>query len=493
MKLVGRTAFALLPLALVVACDEEILGESSSSDPTDTVDGTKNGDESDVDCGGSTTPKCAEGRACRSHTNCESLTCKAGVCIAARPDDGLKNGDESDVDCGGTKTKAPRCAAGKGCGSDGDCASGACSYKGVCVARPSCKVRLGGDTCGPGEHEDPTNKNESCCTTLPLKMPDHEIELDKYTITAGRMRVFLESINGNVRAWVKKNRPTGWDPTWDDYVPTGFDVDPVEDAKGGLRGVHSSVWHQLGSTALTDRLAKDGKPYRYGCYLKGYGTHTYWMPDEVMTGTLQDQRHAYSKDVLDPKALNCVTSIMLRAFCHWDWPGSTLPTYLEYRYAYDAGDSKGHQYPWGNTPAPAGYRTLEQEVQWDANGNRVVFVPRNGEGRGTSFLHANWGQSYTWPENTAYPDMSPHIAAPGRFPTGNGPFGHADIGGNVFDMTRTMSGTDGQHPDNRMVSWGRNGSYGGHDLPFGGYDDPYTAPIMRKYGFAGGRCAMPKK
>ena len=88
--------------------------------------------------------------------------------------------------------------------------------------------------------------------------------------------------------------------------------------------------------------------------------------------------------------------------------------------------------------------------------------------------------------------MTPHIAAPGRFPKGNGPFGHSDIGGNVFDMTSTMDGAKGMHPDDREVSWGRNGTYGGHDLPFAEYDKPWTAVTMRKYGFSGGRCAKPK-
>lgn len=38
--------------------------------------------------------------------------------------DGVKNGDESDVDCGGT---CPRCATSKICRRDGDCLSGFCS------------------------------------------------------------------------------------------------------------------------------------------------------------------------------------------------------------------------------------------------------------------------------------------------------------------------------------------------------------------------------
>lgn len=477
MSSAARGSVVACILAFVAGCDME--ATLSSEDATEPG-------------GAGIVKNRADGESCSADAECAHRWCKGGVCTTPRPNDGVKNGDESDVDCGGTITGAPRCALGKGCADDGDCASHACDYKKRCIARPSCKIHMGGDTCGPGEHDDPANQNESCCKSLDLPMPDGTIELDKYTITAGRMRVFLESIGGNVRAFVKKNPPPGWDPVWDDFVPTGWDVDPKEEAKGGLAGVHSSVWHQLGATALTDRVGHNGKPFLYGCFISGYGTHTYWMPDDVQKNVLQDIPHRFPKDILDTKALNCATSLMMRAFCHWDWPGSSLPTYLQYRFAYDGGDPDNHYYPWGNGPAPLGYRTLEQEVQVDANGNPKTFIPYGGEGRGTSFDFANWGQSYTFPKETSYPDMTPHIAAPGRYPKGNGPFGHADIGGNVFDFTSTMTGENGMHPDDREVAWGRNGTYGGHDLPFAEYDKPWVAVTMRKYGFAGGRCAKPK-
>ena len=41
----------------------------------------------------------------------------------SRPDDEVQNGDETDVDCGGTTKGTPRCAAGKECAVNGDCAS----------------------------------------------------------------------------------------------------------------------------------------------------------------------------------------------------------------------------------------------------------------------------------------------------------------------------------------------------------------------------------
>src|SRR6185503_5019762 len=103
-----------------------------------------------------------------------------------------------------------------------------------------------------------------------------------------------------------------------------------------------------------DRVGRDGKPFLYGCDIQGNGTHTYRMPDEIQTGVLFDIPHKYSQEILDAKALNCVTVLMLMAFCEWDWPGSRVPTYLETRWAWHAGDLD-RKYPWGSSPAPVGF------------------------------------------------------------------------------------------------------------------------------------------
>lgn len=468
------------------------------------IDGKKNNDETDVDCGGARSPKCAEGKRCNLPANCASGACVNGVCATPRPDDGIQNGDESDVDCGGTITGAPRCAAGKRCAQNGDCASDGCSYKKVCVDRPSCTPHYGGDTCGGGEPDDPTAKHESCCTSLDLPVPDKPISMDKYHVTAGRFRVFLDAVNGNVRQFVKQHRPAGWDPIWDDFVPSGWDVDPaLANDKNGFRKLHSSVWHQLGGTALLDKLGRDGQPFRYGCQIKGNGTHTYRMPDDVQTDILDDVPHAYSQDVLDAKTLNCVTALMLMAFCEWDWPGSRLPTYAETRFAWHAGDPGSHKFPWGNSPAPVGY-LYPGDVFGPESGSpepsgkygEYAVVPNGSKGEVGDPSYANWKYNYAYPSNpypnTFYPDFSAHISAPGRFPKGNGPFGHADLAGNVFDLTSTITGSPGQHPDDREVTWGRNGAWEGHEIPFASENGPWTAPVMRKYGKAGGRCVKEK-
>jgi hypothetical protein len=121
------------------------------------TDGVKDGTETDVDCGGGTCLPCAAGQMCAVGTDCQSGICQAGKCqpAAASCTDGIKNGNETDVDCGGGT--CPKCATGKGCLAGADCVSGICSA-GICQA-PTCNdgvkngtetdVDCGGGTCLP--------------------------------------------------------------------------------------------------------------------------------------------------------------------------------------------------------------------------------------------------------------------------------------------------------------------------------------------------------
>lgn len=150
----------------------------------------------------------------------------------ARSDDHVKNGSETDVDCGGLG--APKCAEGKSCATDSDCTA-ACSYAKKCIAEPSCKPHLGGDTCGTGEVGDPGAKHESCCRSLKVPgytdaaHPGKTVYVDKYEITAGRVRAWMDQLasesgrSANVKAWIAKHRPQLWDSAWDAFLPTGVE------------------------------------------------------------------------------------------------------------------------------------------------------------------------------------------------------------------------------------------------------------------------------
>src|SRR4029079_11675815 len=109
-------------------------------------------------------------------------------------------GDESDVDCGGSTTGAPRCALGTGCVRGDDCASKACNYAKKCVSSRSCTVHHGGDTCGPGPDGDPNGVFEDCCLSLPVPAnAEAKYVVDKYIVTAGRVRAFVDQLNGDLK------------------------------------------------------------------------------------------------------------------------------------------------------------------------------------------------------------------------------------------------------------------------------------------------------
>ena len=120
-------------------------------------DGRKNGNELDVDCGGSCPLACGQGSPCTQPSDCLSGLCSAttGKCIGNRCLDTVKDGDETDVDCGGTCPTA--CALGKSCKAAGDCASHICNTQTETCVATRCQdgvrddaetgVDCGGGTC----------------------------------------------------------------------------------------------------------------------------------------------------------------------------------------------------------------------------------------------------------------------------------------------------------------------------------------------------------
>jgi plastocyanin len=103
------------------------------------TDVTKNGAETDVDCGGPACDKCADGKLCSTGNDCSSQVCSGSPssCQAPSCTDGAKNGGETDVDCGGAC--AAKCGVGKGCASGADCSGGICSA-GACAQINGCDL-----------------------------------------------------------------------------------------------------------------------------------------------------------------------------------------------------------------------------------------------------------------------------------------------------------------------------------------------------------------
>jgi hypothetical protein len=130
-----------------LACD----GAGATTLVNDAADHTNNGErdgnETDVDCGGGCEP-CTDGRGCAAAADCESRVCTGDVCQVPLCTDGVKNGNETGADCGGSCviTALRTCADGEGCAVAPDCQSGVC-VEGVCQAT-SCAddVKNGSET-----------------------------------------------------------------------------------------------------------------------------------------------------------------------------------------------------------------------------------------------------------------------------------------------------------------------------------------------------------
>ncbi len=119
-------------------CEDDICVASGTDTCTNK---TKDGDETDVDCGGKGCPKCKNGKACDGDDDCQSGKCEEDICVASSADtctNKTKDGDETDVDCGGS---CPQCKEGKACQKNGDCDTGKCGDSGKCE-----KAAVVGDT-----------------------------------------------------------------------------------------------------------------------------------------------------------------------------------------------------------------------------------------------------------------------------------------------------------------------------------------------------------
>jgi hypothetical protein len=126
-----------------VACVSGFCGDPTC---TDTV---KNGDETDKDCGGSCTKKCGTAEGCATGADCASQVCDATAltCKAPACNDTKQNGDETDVDCGGSCTK--KCDPTKACLVDADCTSQVCD-----PTSKQCKAAACDDTKKNGTETD---------------------------------------------------------------------------------------------------------------------------------------------------------------------------------------------------------------------------------------------------------------------------------------------------------------------------------------------------
>jgi hypothetical protein len=334
------------------------------------LNGVRDGDEAGVDCGGSCVTPCsvgssgtgADGGGSSSGGEAGGQTPSDSGSGSGGGIDGVRDGSETDVDCGGPN--APKCAEGKSCLVDDDC-DVACSYAKKCISTPSCKPHLGGDTCGTGEVGEAGVQHESCCRTL--KVPGYEdpshpgktVYLDKYEITAGRVRAFIETLssrNGgkpDVKSWIAAHRPQIWDPAWEQFLPSDTEGGVVTIGRRLLGDPRPEDAGEVGPPGPgvilpppTDQPRHMGTNYQFGSeiyvdlhgnncatYAGSYGAPTYYYPPDILArdgqmpranGVTASGAPVAAKDLLDVKSMNCITNAMLAAFCAWD--GGQLAT-----------------------------------------------------------------------------------------------------------------------------------------------------------------------
>jgi len=381
---------------------------------------------------------------CTSAADCDGGRCVASACVAPTCTDGVKDGTETDIDCGGAAC-AP-CAIAKSCVASTDCVSKGCDYTKHCIASPSCTQHHGGDTCGAGEDTDlgagavPATDEESCCTSVAI--PGTTFTVDKYLITAGRIRAWVTQLAGNLRSFTETipASNTNWNPAWNQYIPsTVSEVDlqlgpypapltpspyPPSDTTLNTAGEPTGNW--LGQWRDGCSMGKTGSPD---------GARTWWTDYAIGS---DEAPIAYPQDFLDDKAINCIDAYMLTAFCIWD--GGHLATGAELAAAWGAGP-----FPWsGTAPGVLINQTTQEPSGTDSHGLNASSYVAHEFGLSPAEFVAPY--TYNYDPYNLDADNTIHIPAPGRFPLGAGPYGHMDLAGASYTATAIQAGTNSTQP-----------------------------------------------
>ena len=245
-----------------------------------------------------------------SSTDC-SFVCSGGSCSGA-----CSPGAQQ---CSGATPQT--CSAAGAWLSAAACPFGAC-VDGACIdlsAGKYCNIAGDGLTnCGP-------SGNENCCTSAVVTGGTVQLDsthtatvsdykLDKYEITVGRFRKFVDAV------------VAGWTP------PVGSGKHSHLNGGSGLSngsGGYEPGWDATWNTNLpTAKATWDGTSY-----LACDATYQTWTS---------------AAGANEKRPVNCTNWYQSEAFCIWD--GGFLPSEAEWQYAA-AGGSEGRQYPWSVPPS----------------------------------------------------------------------------------------------------------------------------------------------
>ncbi len=294
--------------------DASVGGAGGAGGSSGGTGGTGGGDagvacvSGDRRCNADTPETCDAGGAWQAGTMCSGAmpVCLAGACVECTPGAKQCSAQVPEVcDAGGAWQVGTACGGGTTC------------QAGVCVAgSTSCQTSGAGlSDCGPGGDLD-------CCTSLLVTGGTFDrsneasypatvsgFRLDKYEVTVGRFRKFVDAVVG------------GWLPA------AGSGKHTHLSGGGGLNGGTEPGWDTAWNTYLPNVKATwDGTSY-LGCG----ATHQTW----TSAAGSNEQR-----------PVNCVNWYQAHAFCIWD--DGFLPSEAEWNYAA-AGGSEQRVYPWGST------------------------------------------------------------------------------------------------------------------------------------------------
>jgi formylglycine-generating enzyme required for sulfatase activity len=221
---------------------------------------------------------------------------------------------------------------------------------------------------GPGMTNCGTNGDDCCCASLEVSGgtfyrtytnsgsgPTGEADpatissfsLDKYLVTVGRFRQFVNAWNGGA----------GYTP------PAGSGVHTYLNGDQGLANCGDPGTYETGwSTSWNGDI--DPTTANLAC----------WSPYNTWTDTAGSQENL---------PINCVTWWESYAFCIWD--GGFLPSEAEWEYAA-AGGSQQLEYPWGSTAPGTANQYAIYDSYYTENATYIAPVGYAASGAGL------WGQ-----------------------------------------------------------------------------------------------------
>ncbi len=307
-------------------------------------------DPGQTQCNGNTPQTCDANGNWKNEATCSGQTCVSGSCKGVCEQGQKKCSGSSPQTCDalGLWQNATTCEAqAKVC------------LDGACVLRPSCEGST--SNCGP-------NGNESCCLSPLIPQTTYnrsndssypatisEFRLDRFEVTVGRFRKFVNAYPGSIPTAGKGAHPkianSGWNTSWNASMPT---------TKTNLE---TTITDCAGSSWVTWTSTSDGGRERF--------------------------------------PMNCVSWFEAVAFCIWD--GGWLATEAEWNLAA-AGGSEQRKYPWSNPPSST---TIDATY---------AVYDCTGDGSAAQIC-----------------DFTDFLRVGSRSTKGDGRWGHADLGGNLWE------------------------------------------------------------